>query len=231
VPTVAAIIIGDEILAGKFADENGPFLIRRLRELGASLARLAVIGDGLGTIAQEVRAASHDFDLVVTTGGVGPTHDDRTLEGLAKAFELPLVEDASLVALMETYDIPMNGMTLRMARIPSGAELLVAHGGYPVLKIRNVYAFPGVPRLFRSKFASVADDFRGEGVVTARVHTARRETEIAEALAAVQARFDNVAIGSYPRFGEDPHRVIITLEGNDGEAVARARREVAAAVE
>ena len=100
-PTVGVVIIGDEILSGKFADENGPYLIERLRELGADLRRLVTISDDLDDIAGEVRRCSEAYDLVVTTGGVGPTHDDRTLIGIARAFSVGLVEHPELLELLD----------------------------------------------------------------------------------------------------------------------------------
>ena len=99
-PTAAIIIIGDEILSGKFVDENTPFLIRRLRALGVDLRRAVIIPDDLAEIAREVSLAADRYDLVFTTGGVGPTHDDVTLEGVARAFGVPLVTYPRLVSLL-----------------------------------------------------------------------------------------------------------------------------------
>jgi len=222
-PTVGVVIIGDEILSGKFADENGPYLIERLRELGADLRRLVTISDDLDDIAAEVRRCSDAYDLVVTTGGVGPTHDDRTLTGIARAFGVELVEHPELLELLDRYGLDRTPATLRMATVPDGSDLLHAPGGhYPVLRHRNVYVFPGVPKLMKQKFETVTEHFAGERVQTARLYTAQRETEIAAHLSEVQDREAAVDIGSYPRFGEGPYRVIVTLESRDGEALRRA---------
>jgi molybdenum cofactor synthesis domain-containing protein len=222
-PTAAAVIIGDEILSGKFADENGPYLISRLRTLGCDLERLVVIGDQIDGIAAEVRACSDAHDVVFTTGGVGPTHDDRTLEGLAQAFDLQLEQRAELVALIDRFGLPRNEASLRMATLPVGAELVSTEGSsYPVVVVRNVYVFPGVPRLMRMKFEAVAHRFAGEAVRTARLYTDQRETTIAADLGAVQEAWPQVDIGSYPRFGEADFQVIVTLESRDDEALAAA---------
>ncbi len=222
-PTVGVVIIGDEILSGKFADENGPYLIERLRELGADLRRLVTISDDLDDIAGEVRRCSEAHDLVVTTGGVGPTHDDRTLIGIARAFGVGLVEHPDLLDLLDRYGLERTPATLRMATVPEGSDLLHAPGGhYPVLRHRNVYVFPGVPKLVKQKFETVTEHFAGERVQAARLYTSQRETEIAAHLSEVQDRETAVDIGSYPRFGEGPYRVIVTLESRDADALERA---------
>lgn len=226
-PSVAAIVIGDEILSGKFADENGPFLIRRLRELGADLERLVVISDGVERIADEVRRCAAACDLVITTGGVGPTHDDRTLEGVARGFGVGLVRHPELVALMEGYGMELNEAALRMATVPDGTELVRSDASsFPVLKVRNVYVFPGVPKLLQRKFEVVAPDFTGTRVGTGRLYTDQRETEIAADLAAVQEDHPGVGIGSYPRWGDPRFKVIMTFESRDSERLRSAIEQV-----
>ena len=227
-PSVAAIIIGDEILTGKFADENGPFLIRRLRDLGADLRHLAIISDEVGHIAHAVRHAADTFDRVITTGGVGPTHDDRTFEGIAAAFGVELEQREELVELIRRYGLPETEASLQMARVPVGAELLWGEGAsFPVVCVGQVHVFPGVPKLLQAKFSDVAHRFAGERVRTVRLYTTQRETEIAALLGMVATEEAAVAIGSYPRFGEGNYRVIVTLESRDPEALERARQRLA----
>ncbi|MEZ4319076.1 MAG: molybdopterin-binding protein [Myxococcota bacterium] len=221
------MIIGNEILTGKFEDENGPFFIRRLRMLGTDLRHLAVIADDLDTIADEVRRCSERFDLVFTTGGVGPTHDDVTLEGIARAFGRPLVVAEPLVDLMRAFDIAIDDTTLRMARVPEGTELVESKASsYPVLRCENVWIFPGVPKLMQMKFEALAQRFAGEAVLTDRLYVTAHETDIAARLSEVAARHTRVDIGSYPRFGEGDYRVIITLESRDPEALRAAVSEL-----
>ena len=222
-PTAAALIIGNEILSGKFEDENGPFLIRRLRTLGCDLKRLVVLSDDVGEIAAEVARCAQAFDFVITTGGVGPPHDDITLESVATAFDIDLVLEPTLLKLLVDYGLPDNAATRRMVEIPAGSELVWERGlSYPVLVVRNVYVFPGVPKLMHAKFEHVAHRFRGEAVETARLYVTQRETEIAEVLGQVQQAHPSVDIGSYPRWGEGPYRVIVTLESRDPASLARA---------
>lgn len=221
-PSAAVIIIGNEILSGKFADENGPYLIRRLRELGVDLARVVVIPDVLTVIATEVRSASDGHDLVFTSGGVGPTHDDLTLPGIAAAFERPLLRHPALFDVIERkLGAPVNAAAARMAEVPEGAELWWdGNVAYPLVVMRNVLIFPGVPSLLRLKFEAVAHRFVGVPVVCTRIRTERSEWDIADALTDAAGRWPEVAIGSYPRFETTPHTVIITMEGRDAPTLA-----------
>ncbi len=227
---VALIIIGDEILSGKYRDENGPWLIERLRSRGVDLARLVTIPDVVVEIAEEVSRCAQRYDAVITSGGVGPTHDDLTVEGVAAAFGAELEERSELMELIERYELPSAGAR-RMALAPRGADLLAsADVPFPVLKMRNVYVFPGVPELFRAKFGVVAHRFRGPEVHTARVLTLERETDMAHRLASVALRHPQVSIGSYPRFGEGRRRVVLTLESRSADHLARALKDLSAHV-
>ncbi|MFN7146897.1 MAG: molybdopterin-binding protein, partial [Myxococcota bacterium] len=167
-PTAAVIVIGNEILTGKFADENGPYLVRRLRELGVDLGRIVVIPDVIEVIASEVRAASSTFDHVFTSGGVGPTHDDLTFPAIAAAFDRPLERNAALVKVIEERSKgPLTTAAYRMAEVPVGAELWWDGDVlFPLVVMKNVAIFPGVPSLFRLKFEAVAHRFASTGTFT-----------------------------------------------------------------
>lgn len=226
-PTAAAIIIGNEILTGKFADENGPYLIRRLRALGCELQRLVVIADEVEEIAREVSRCAKVYDHVFTTGGVGPTHDDVTLEAIARAFDEQTEVREELVALIRRFGLPENSATLRMATLPKSAVLVQEEAlSYPIVTVHNVVVFPGVPKLFRAKFEVVAHRFRGPEMHTARIYTDEWESRIAERLATVQDRYQAVEIGSYPRFGEGNYKVIVTLESRDRGALDSAAADL-----
>lgn len=217
----AVIIIGNEILSGKFTDENGPFLIRRLRDLGVDLGRIVVVPDVFDLLVEEVRAAADRFDHVFTSGGVGPTHDDVTLPAVAAAFDRPLVRHPVLVKILADKLGPrLNEAALRMAEIPEGAELWWdGDVVYPLVVMRNVVLFPGVPALLRMKFDAVAHRFSGVPVTCRRLVTEAGEPEIADALTEAAGTWPAVAIGSYPRFETRPHTVIVTLEGRDVSAL------------
>ncbi len=221
----ALLIIGDEILSGKFADENAPFLIRRLRALGCRVRRVAILSDVVQDIAQETARSSADCDYVFTTGGVGPTHDDITMRSIAAAFDIPLESHPRLEqVLREKIRGDLTTAAMRMAQVPKGSELWWDGGmTFPLVVCRNVHIFPGVPSILRLKFEAVAERFRGEVLHTARVVTGEFETDIAERLEQAVARFPAVAIGSYPRYDEGPRHVIVTMEGLNAEHVAAAR--------
>lgn len=228
--TAAAVIIGDEILSGKFEDQNTPWLARRCRELGVDLVRVAVVPDIVAEIAEEVRRCTEKADLVFTTGGVGPTHDDLTMAGVAAAFGLPLVRHPELVALIEEHlGDKLTTEALRMAEVPEGAELLWdGEVRFPLVRVRCVHVFPGVPGLLRLKFDAVAHRFAGVPVSARRVTTTRSESAIAGSLQRLQERFPSVAIGSYPQFRQRPWTVTLTLDSRDTEALDACEAAVVA---
>ncbi len=221
-PTAGIVIIGNEILTGKFADENAPWLVQRLRGLGVDLGRISTIPDTLDDIASEVRSFSTRFDWVFTSGGIGPTHDDLTYLGVATAFGAPLVRHPEIAEMLtQKLGARCNEAALRMAEVPEGAELWWDGGfAYPLVVFRNVVIMPGVPGLLRHKFESVAHRFEGIPVSTDRITTLASEPEIAGVLGEAAARWPAVAIGSYPRFEEKPPVVIVTMESRDTGSLA-----------
>ena len=225
-PTAGIVIIGDEILSGKFVEENAAFLIGELRALGVELRRITVIPDDIDDIAATVTDASRRFDHVFTSGGVGPTHDDVTMAAIAKGFGTTVTRHPDLEAKVRGYwKDQLAGANLRLADVPAGAELVYGKDLiWPVVAYRNVYILPGVPTLFRRKFVDIRDRFRAEPVTAARLYIDIEEGELAPYLDAVVAAHPGVRIGSYPRFSERDFRVLVTLE-------AAARAEVTAAFE
>ena len=223
--TAGIVIIGDEILSGKFAEENAAFLIGELRGLGVELRRITIIPDDVDDIASTVTSFSAKFDHVFTSGGVGPTHDDLTIEGIAKGFGTRVVRQPEMEARVRAYwGAKLAESNLRLADVPEGCELVYGKDQvWPVVAYRNVYILPGVPALFKRKFIDIRDRFRAEPVTAARVYIDADEGEIAADLHAVVAAFPDVKIGSYPRFSEKHFKVIITLEGKVEGDVAGAQ--------
>ena len=219
--TAAAVIIGDEILTGKFADENGPWLIARCRTLGVDLRRIAIIADDPKTIAAEVRQAAATFDYVFTTGGIGPTHDDVTMEGVAAAFGRPLVSSPEIEALIRArVGSAVTEDVLRMATIPTGCVLWQSDPKrFPVVVCQNVLIFPGVPRYFQAKFNDIAHRLGGIPMDSRQLRTHANESTIAAPLREAAHRWPGVAIGSYPRFEDDPVSVIVALDSRDLDAL------------
>jgi molybdenum cofactor synthesis domain-containing protein len=224
VPTAGIVIIGDEILSGKFVEENAAFLITELRALGVDLRRVVYVPDELEDIAATVSDFASRYDHVFTSGGVGPTHDDVTMHAIACAFGTTIVRQPELEQRVRAYwGDKLAEPNLRLADVPDGAELIYGKDQvWPVVAYRNVYILPGVPALFRRKFVDIRDRFRTETVTIARVYVDAEEGSIAVDLDAVVATHPGVKIGSYPRFSEKDFRVMVTLEGRDPTDVAGA---------
>lgn len=222
-PGAALLEIGDELLSGKVEDTNGPFLIRELRQSGVQLCELRVVQDRLDAIAAAVRELSEAYETVFTSGGVGPTHDDVTLAGIARAFDEPLVENQELAAsIRRFYKERTNPHLLRMARLPQSAELLMADRmSFPCIRVRNVYVMPGEPTIFRAKWRFLRAHFRDEPFHLRRVYTRLDEGVLAGWLEAIAAEH-GVDVGSYPRYDSRAYRVMVTIEGRDAPQVEAA---------
>lgn len=206
-PTACLLIIGNEVLSGRTRDANLQFLATRLGEMGIPLREVRVIPDVPETIISTVNEVRARFDHVFTTGGIGPTHDDITSECVAAAFGVPWVVHEETRALMaEDYarrdpPVEFNAARLRMATLPQGATpIRCAMTTAPGFTMGNVYVMAGVPRIMQSMFEALAPSLAGGvPVVSATVHALGvYEGNIAEALAAVQARFPALDVGSYP---------------------------------
>lgn len=222
-PTAAVVLIGNELLSGKIRDENAAWLAGRLRALGVDLRRVVTIPDIESEIATEVRGCSERFTWVFTSGGVGPTHDDITLESVARAFDVELVLDAGLEAILRGhFRERLNGDHLRMAHVPRGATLV--GGGpiaWPVISYRNVFVLPGVPEIFRAKFDTISERFQSVRFHLRNLYLNSDEGAIAQLLRIVEAAH-GVQIGSYPRLDRAHHHVRVTVEARRPEPVNRA---------
>jgi molybdenum cofactor synthesis domain-containing protein len=223
-PTAGILVIGNEILSGKVVDTNSPYLCERLRALGVDVERIVTIPDEIETIATEVKAMSELYDYVFTSGGIGPTHDDLTIEGVALAFGRPVEVDKSLeekVRLAVGKDL--NEGQLKMARVPAGATLIDSGDKwFSLVVVDNVYVFPGIPEALRKKFEVASERFSGVPFVLKRVYVKENESDIVESLNALLEAFPDLVLGSYPKLGEASYRVLLTLESRDEDYVQRA---------
>jgi len=228
VTTAAIIVIGDEILSGKTRDQNAHLLTGELRELGVSLRRIVVIPDDVATVAATTRELAGSHDLVFTSGGVGPTHDDVTIQGIAQAFDLPVIRHPALEAVIRAhFEDRVDESHLRMADVPEGTTLVdVSGSSWPVPRCRNVFILPGVPEHFKSKFQAIRERFRVEPFHHRIVYTSTDEFDLASDLTAVAASHPLVAIGSYPNFGCGDFKVKLTLESKDESALEPALRDL-----
>jgi molybdenum cofactor synthesis domain-containing protein len=224
--TAGILIIGSEVLSGKVTDENSPYLARELRELGVEVRRILTIPDEMPVIVREVRDMAESHDLVFTTGGVGPTHDDMTIAAIAQAFERPLVLHPLLAnVLRRHYGSGITAAQLRMAQVPDGSRLMGEGDlGFPVVAYRNVYIFPGIPEAVQRKFERIREEFREAPYALRRAFLRCDEGEIAADLSKVLERFPALQLGSYPILHNPDHNVVLTLESKYAEEVEAALR-------
>jgi molybdenum cofactor synthesis domain-containing protein len=215
--TAGIILVGNEILSGKIEDANAVYLCRELRRLGMDVRKIAVIPDDVAAIAAEVAAAHRAWDVVFTSGGVGPTHDDVTIEGVAVALGVPVVRHPTLVGLLrQHYGERLNEAHLKMAEVPEGAELVSAESlRFPTIVMRNVYVLPGVPEIFRQKFDSLKERFRDAPFHLCCVYVSMGEGTLADHLNELLAGHPDLLLGSYPEFSNPEYKVKVTLESKD----------------
>lgn len=223
-PTAALVIVGQELLSGKVQDENIHYLTGALFELGVEVRRILIVPDAEEDIVEAVRWVHQRYDHVFTTGGLGPTHDDVTVAAVAAALNLKMVHSYGLERLLEErYGVPAGPERARLSRIPEGAELFYPENGrFPQLKVGNVYLFPGVPALVRTKFAAIADRFRGDPIYSEALELDRTELEIVSVLDLAVEQFPHVRFGSYPSYVEGRERVKLTLDCGDRACLEQA---------
>jgi FAD synthetase len=219
------VVIGNEILSGKTVDSNSSFLARELRQLGVTLKRITVIPDELDVIAETVQDFHRQFDIVFTSGGVGPTHDDITIEGVARALGRQVIVHPLLESKIREYlnGRPVNAAHLKMAEVPEGAELLMDDRlRFPTIKVENVYVLPGIPEILQQKFLALKDRFRVDPYHLKIIYTNEIESTIATHLNDTLRTYPDLLLGSYPKIGNDEYRVKLTLESKDKNYVERA---------
>lgn len=216
--TAAALVIGNEILTGKVAEANVLVMARALFAMGVELRRVVVCPDEIEVIARDLRALADSHDVVVTSGGVGPTHDDVTIKAVALAFDSKVVRaEAYAQLLRDYYGDRLTEMHLRMADVPEGARLVsTPDNRWPTIVMRNVYVFPGVPQIFATKVNVLRAELGGAGekfysrVVFVRLD----EPSLAPLLDRLAADHPDVSIGSYLSWDRDrDYDTKLTIDG------------------
>lgn len=230
--SAAAIVIGDEILSGKIRDTNGPYLIDKLRSVGVVLDRILTVRDDLDEIAWAVTSCRERYRPIFTSGGIGPTHDDLTVAGVARALGRGVVQHPDLVRAIEThYPKPLRPEAMRLANVPEGADLIrTPTSWYPLITVDEIYLLPGIPELFRMHLDNLAEKFRGLPFHLRSVFLRVGETEIAAILDRIAIEHGGVALGSYPRIDTADHRVKLTLEARDVAKVEAALADLLGAL-
>ncbi len=223
--TAAALIIGNEILSGKIADTNTTFLARTLFELGIELRRVVVCPDEVDTISTDLSALRATHDLVFTSGGVGPTHDDVTIEGVAASFDRPVVRSAAVEKMIRHYyGDRATEAHFRMANMPEGAEMIrSSEAPWPTVVIENVFVLPGVPEIFELKLTDLHKRLdKGHAFHSQAIYTLSGEGEIASLLERIANDFPGVMVGSYVKWSAEDYRTKVTFDGADPDAVTKA---------
>jgi molybdenum cofactor synthesis domain-containing protein len=229
--TAAVLIIGDEILSGRTQDTNTNQIARFLGALGIDLKEVRVVGDVEAEIVAALNALRAVYDVVFTTGGIGPTHDDITADAVAKAFGVGIGYHPEVYAMLEARYPPgeFNDMRKRMARIPDGASLVTNPiSAAPGFHIGNVYVLAGVPMVMRAMLDQIASELpHGSTVKSITVEANVPEGTIAPGLAELQKAQPEVAIGSYPFYREgtpQPFGAQLVLRSRDSEALEQTAR-------
>ena len=228
--TACVLIIGNEILSGRTQDANLAFLAQGLNEVGVRLREARVIPDDSPTIISTVNEARGKFDYVFTTGGIGPTHDDITSGCIAEAFGVDLILHPEAKRILESHYPPggLNEARLRMAQVPEGAVLLPNPiSRAPGFRIENVFVLPGVPQIMQAIFNELKHRLKGGAKVLSRsVSCSLGEGTIAQDLAALQARYADLEIGSYPYFRRSDFGVTLVVRGTERERIGAAVEEL-----
>ena len=236
--TAALVVIGDEILSGRTQEANLPVLARWLNLQGIRLKRAEVVPDEMEPIRQAVTAALAAHDYVFTTGGIGPTHDDITVDAIASALGLPVVIHPEAEArLIAHYGERMTPARLRMARVPEGAELIDnPETGAPGIRLGRLFILAGVPKIMAGMLAGLDGKLEGgRPLVSATLGAWCAESAVADILGRVQSGFAGVQIGSYPFWRQRPGGIEtganFVIRSADPAELAAARAALKAALE
>jgi len=222
--TAAVLVIGNEVLSGRTREANAWLAAQRLFARGCRLREIAVVPDERDAIVSAVNRLRAACDAVVTSGGIGPTHDDITMQSVADAFGVPLADHAAtLAAMVRHYGAAhLNDGRRRMARLPSGATTILCEKSIaPGARIGNVYVLAGVPEIFASQLETILPDFGGRPFLRRQLDVDLPESSFAAALDEIQKRFPGVEIGSYPqRCGSRPQGKICLSSQDAGQLEA-----------
>lgn len=223
----AILAIGDELLSGRTRDANIHHLAGWLTERGVTLAEARIVGDVHEEIAEALNALRGKYDYVFTSGGIGPTHDDITVDAVAAAFGAPVIEHPTAIAMIRAwYEARGEEVTparRRMARTPEGAELIENPvSGAPGVRVGNVYVMAGVPRIFQGMLNAIETDIEVGEKLHSRAVTANGlpESKLATQLVDIQNALNNVTLGSYPIDGDEMGVTIVARSENAATAEA-----------
>ncbi len=227
------LVIGNEVLSGRTREANAWLAAQKLFNKGCKLAEIAVVPDQADAIVNSLNRLRKQFDAVITSGGIGPTHDDITMDAVARAFATTLIEHRIIVQAMTEHfgEDGMNDGRRRMTRVPQGAKLIRCEKTIaPGACIDNVYVLAGVPDIFASQLESILLDFGDEQrpYIRHEIDVSLPESLFAKALADIQQCYNDVEIGSYPhRCGPDSYGKIC-LSSQEADRLSAAMHDVEA---
>jgi molybdenum cofactor synthesis domain-containing protein len=231
-PTACVLIIGDEILSGRTQEANLKYFAARFAELGVRLKEARVIPDDADVIVETLNAVRKRYSYVVTTGGIGPTHDDITAACIARAFGRKVIRHPEVVKRMTAYfGDKLNEARLKMADVPDGPDVSLVESATtlaPGFRIENVFVLAGVPSIAHAMFEALAPQLRGGApMLSGNVGAAVREGDIAAGLTGIQEKYPNVAIGSYPSMRDGGYQTSIVARSTDKAAIEKVLEDVA----
>jgi molybdenum cofactor synthesis domain-containing protein len=230
--TAALLVIGDEILSGRTKDKNIGHVADHLTAIGIQLKEVRIVPDEEVEIVDAVNALRKRYDYLFTTGGIGPTHDDITADAIAKAFGVGIDVDERALAPMKAYferrGVPLTPARLRMARIPVGAELVENSVSIaPGFMLGNVIVMAGVPNIMHVMLEAATRFLKtGRKMLSSAIDLHRPEGEIADLFGALQQRFADVPMGSYPFMRDGKPGTQLVLRSTDAARLAEAENEL-----
>lgn len=217
--TAGLIIIGNEILSGRTLDKNTQIIALKLGEVGIQMHDVRIIPDIVDVIIETVQVFSKKYDYVFTTGGIGPTHDDKTAKAVAKAFDTELYQHPDALSILIDYygDIKhMNDGRMKMTFVPRGATLIDNPvSSAPGFKIKNVHVMAGVPKIMEGMLNNIIPTLEGGDIIKSiQVTFNKPESEMAGVIESIEREYE-IDIGSYPQFRDGEPEVTIILRGID----------------
>ena len=233
ISTVALAVIGDEVLLGEVQDRNIYIVSREVFRLGANLSYTCVIPDDPQFMFEHLSWMKDRYDWVVTTGGIGATHDDLTKQVVSRIVGKSLIEaPEAILALEKRIGSPLSEKIRELALVPEGAELVTNKlTAAPGFIVENLLVLPGIPHLVEAMIGVLGTKVSGKTFHTQTVRTMLRESEVALSLEDIQKKYAAVKIGSYPEMEASDHRVKIVLRSRDPDVLQRAKNQLLESVE
>jgi molybdenum cofactor synthesis domain-containing protein len=222
--TAALLVIGDEILSGRTQDRNVAQVALWLNSQGIRLAEVRVVADGMDAIGEAVKTLKARNDYLFTTGGIGPTHDDITVDAIAAALGVDVIVHPRARTVLQAYYETKGGITearLRMARVPDGAELIENRmSGAPGIRVGNIFILAGVPHIAALMLEALSGKLAGGKPVLSRtIGCWVPESEVADLLGATERAHEGCQIGSYPFFRDGRVGANFVIRSTDQAAI------------